>query len=233
MLKKFLTSLFCAVSIVSFAQDNDLRKVQLGVNYSPDLNYRTLQSEEISLIWSQSEGIPVFGFTTGVNAVYNFTHLLGLEIGLQYSQKGYQGKRYTSFDPIQANDPNIPEERKTIDKFHYIDVPIKCNLTVGKSNVRFIGSVGFVTNVYISSVQTNEVTYGDDHKERVNTTDPHDYSPINISPMVSAGIDYKITNRNSIRIEPTFRYGVLKVLDTPQTVFLWNCGLNISWYFGL
>lgn len=47
------------------------------------------------------------------------------------------------------------------------------------------------------------------------------------------GIDYKINRRMNLRVEPTFRYGVLKTIDTPVTGYLYSGGLNISYYFGL
>ena len=60
-----------------------------------------------------------------------------------------------------------------------------------------------------------------------------DYNKVNISPSVSAGIDYRINDRHHLRIEPTFRYGVLKIIDEPITGYLYSGGLNIGYYFGI
>jgi hypothetical protein len=37
----------------------------------------------------------------------------------------------------------------------------------------------------------------------------------------------------NVRIEPTIKYGVLKIIDTPITAFLYSGGLNMSYYCNL
>jgi hypothetical protein len=73
----------------------------------------------------------------------------------------------------------------------------------------------------------------DGKTETEKQTSLYGYNRLNISPLVSAGIDWQLNHRNSIRIEPTFRYGVLKIIDAPLTGYLWSAGLNLSYYFGL
>jgi hypothetical protein len=51
--------------------------------------------------------------------------------------------------------------------------------------------------------------------------------------LISAGAEYKIKNKMYVRIEPTFRYGVLKIIDAPVTAYLWNAGLNMGFYYRL
>jgi hypothetical protein len=34
-------------------------------------------------------------------------------------------------------------------------------------------------------------------------------------------------------MEPTFRYGLLKIIDQPVTAYLWSAGLNITCYYAL
>lgn len=51
--------------------------------------------------------------------------------------------------------------------------------------------------------------------------------------MISAGIDYRMNDRMNLRVEPTFRYGVMKITDAPITAYLFNAGLNIGYYVRL
>lgn len=217
-------------------KSTDFKRFQIGVNFSPDLNYRTLQSED-NVRWihdnRDDNEIPMFGYTTGLNVVYNFSNMLGVETGFQYSLKGFQTVWTDAFSPIQSNDPNIPARTRAFNRFHYLDIPVKGNITVGKKKVRFIGSVGIVVNVYLASSWTGVSENQGGDRTRTVTKEPDDFRPVNLSPMVSAGIDYRINDKMSLRAEPTFRYGVLKILDTPVTGYLWNAGLNVSWYFGL
>ncbi len=51
--------------------------------------------------------------------------------------------------------------------------------------------------------------------------------------MVSVGVEYKINERMNLRVEPTFRYGLLTVIDFPVAGYLYSGGLNIGYYVGL
>ena len=88
------------------------------------------------------------------------------------------------------------------------------------------------TNIFIKDTQTS-VFVNSDRTYRKTTPTIFDYNKVNLSPTISVGIDYKINNRMNLRIEPTFRYGVLKIIDAPVTGYLYSGGLNISYYFGL
>jgi hypothetical protein len=50
---------------------------------------------------------------------------------------------------------------------------------------------------------------------------------------MSAGVDYRINEKMNLRIEPTFRYGVLKIIDMPVTGYLYSGGINVAYYYGL
>ena len=74
-------------------------KIQLGVNFSSDINYRTLKNEgensstDIVLKARNENEIPKFGYTGGVSIGLNFNRFIGIETGIQYSNKGYQTKK--------------------------------------------------------------------------------------------------------------------------------------------
>jgi hypothetical protein len=115
--------------------------------------------------------------------------------------------------------------------FHCIDIPIKVNFAVGKKKVRFFSSLGLTTNIFIKENQKSFMYYSD-HTDKITSPANYDYNDSNISPTASVGIDYKINNNMNLRIEPTFRYGVLKIINSPVTGYLYNGGLNISYYYG-
>ncbi len=56
------------------------------------------------------------------------------------------------------------------------------------------------------------------------------FNKFNLSPTISLGIDYTITEKFNFKIEPTFRYGILKIIDAPLISYLWSAGLNMSFY---
>lgn len=215
----------------------NFKRFQIGINYSQDVCYRILQNNDGSamsdlVIDSRNDlEIAKFGYTSGLNICYNISSFLGVETGLQYSNKGYQTNELT-FVAAQP-DPSIPESAKFIYSFHYVDIPVKVNFTVGiKRKMKFFSSVGVTTNVFIQETSTTVYHYSD-RTERHTSPTNYDYKRVNLSPTVSAGIDYMINSRMNLRVEPTFRFGVLKIIDSPVTGYLYNGGLNVSYYFGL
>ena len=235
--------LLLTVGVATYAQDKaketpaaDFRRVQIGINVSPDVCFRTLKNNDGSassnLVIDQrnkNETVKV-GYTLGLNVCFNIKKFVGLEAGIQYSNKGYQTKKQDL--AFGQPNPSLPNQSKFVYDYHCIDIPVKVNFTIGKKKVRLFTSVGLTTNVFIKETQTS-FWYYSNHTDKKTNTANYDYNKVNLSPMVSVGIDYKINGRMNLRVEPTFRYGVLKIINAPVTGYLYSGGLNISYYFGL
>ena len=214
----------------------DFKRVQIGINISPDICFRTLENNDgsstsdiIMKLNNENETFKL-GYTAGLNICFNIKKFVGIETGIQYTNKGYQTKMR---DLIFAQpDPIAPNKAKFIYNFHCIDIPLKANFTIGKKKLRFFTSIGLTTNIFIKETQTSVFVYSD-RTDRKTYPTIFDYNSVNISPTISVGIDYKINSRMNLRVEPTFRYGVLKIIDAPVTAYLYSGGLNISYYFGL
>ena len=224
-------------SAPAFCQETPVKRFIVGLNFSLDHNYRTLKNNDGSSssdvvidVRNESE-VGKLGFTSGLNVRFDFTKFFGLETGIQYSIKGYQTKEKDLFWP--APNPTAPTKGKFISNYHYIDIPVKANFTFGSGRTRFFSSIGLTTNVFIKETQTTVLKYADNKKDKDTQPTNHKYNSLNLSPMIGVGLDYKINDRTSFRIEPTFRYGVLKLIDSPVAAYLWNGGLNLSYYFGL
>lgn len=209
----------------------DFKRVQIGINVSPDICFRTLKNNEgtssSDLIITQRndrETVKV-GYTTGLNVCFNIKKFVGLETGIQYSNKGYETKKQ---DLIFGQSDT---QSKFVYDFHCIDIPVKVNFTIGKKKVRFFISVGLTTNIFIKETHTSFLYYPDRIDKKTSPANL-DYNKVNLSPTISVGIDYKINDRMNLRVEPTFRYGVLKIIDMPVTGYLYSGGLNISYFFG-
>ncbi|MES2139527.1 MAG: outer membrane beta-barrel protein [Bacteroidota bacterium] len=229
------------------AAKNDFKKIQIGVNFSPDYCFRTLQnndgsaSSDMIVKWRNDNETGKLSFTTGINMIFNLNKNIGIGAGIQYSNKGYQIKTddltYGSMIDPRRGFTNPSGAAITSAKFiyndHYIDIPLKINLSFGKKKIRFVTSGGVATNIFITETSTMVLKYSDGTKDRDTQKTSYNYNKVNVSPFISAGIDWKFNDRNNLKIEPTIRYGVLKIIDAPVTGYLWNAGLNISYYFGL
>lgn len=234
-MKNLSIYLILLISLSSYGQDKTNPRFQIGVNFSSDICYRNLESTDGSstsnIIVSQRDEreIPKFGFTTGLNVCFELNDNFALESGIQYSKKGDQTK-YLGVNFGQLP-PSFPEQVKYIYDYNYMDIPLRLNYTFGKRKVRFLTSVGVTANIFLNYKQTNIAVYSDRTEKKVSEQ-TFDFERINISPTISAGIDYKINDKMSLRIESIFRYGVLKIIDAPVAAYLYNGGINIGYYIG-
>lgn len=240
--KQFVLLLLSFMSIDFHGQDTnketettDFKKFQIGISISPDYCFRTLiknnGGETNDFIYSYRNNMEVYkiGYTSGFNFCYNIKKNIGIEAGIHYSNKGYQTKTYDlSFG---RPDPSLPTKAKFVYNMNYIDVPLKVNFAIGKNKIRLFTSAGFATNIFLNETVKTILEYEDHSSKETNPTN-YKYKIINISPLVSAGLDWQLNSRMNLRVEPSFRYGVLKIVDTPVTARLWSTGLNVGYYFG-
>ena len=247
-MKKLILFVFILSSLLANAQDSTKAKTKrffYGVNFSPDYCYRTLVnndgsdlSKTIVGIYNKIE-IAKFGFTGGFNVFYSVIKNFNINFGLQYSNKGFQNKEsdLTFGDKIDrrrgfvysTNSPSISGKIRYT--YNYIDIPLMAGFVFGKKKTRFTTNVGVTTNVLINSKNTfvGQDSTGGAIKNSSNTTSS--YNRINFSPTISCGVEYKLNKTMFFRVEPAFRHGVLKMTDTPVTQYIWNAGINLSWYF--
>jgi hypothetical protein len=242
-MRYFIFILILLCSAFSFGQKKQNKTAnsgfpitQIGLNTSVNMMYRSLKNNNGSslsnqLIHTRDENeIPKVGYTVGINVLFNLKSNMSVESGIQYANKGYQTKMLETVS-FQPNDPLAPEKAKFIYHFHYLDIPLKFNYVFGNRKIRYISSIGVTGNIFLKETQTSIRDYAD-RTEKTPTSSGFEYERLNISPTISIGIDYKINNKMNFRIEPTFRYGVMKIIDAPITAYLFSGGVNFGFYYG-
>ncbi|MHB8259255.1 MAG: hypothetical protein ACYDCN_06785 [Bacteroidia bacterium] len=220
----FIALLFCIKQ--TKAQDSTQvitqknKRVFIGVNFSPDYCSGIFKDPVVNTLGLKA--IPKFGYTSGINIFCIITKHLSIETGVQYSKKEFDVKTDLTFgdriDRRRGFVYNTGENNANI--YNYLDIPLKANFTFGKKRIRFISSIGVTTNLFLNATSYSFFVGNNNNR-------------INLSPTISCGIDFKIKNRMCLRIEPTLRYGILKVSNDLATLYIWNAGLNISYYFGV
>lgn len=237
-MKRTLIFATLLVSIGLQAQkSNTKQRILIGYNLSPDYSSRTLKNNDGSsgsdLVIKSRNAIETgkFGYTTGLNAWFNHSQAIGFETGIQFSNKGYKIKNHDLVYIPPAN--NLPTKSKTTYSYHYIGVPLKAKFLFGKNNVHFFSSVGFVADFLLTAKRRTTYEYSDNRTENITESTSSGFKKVNISPLFSAGIDYKLKNGFHLFAEPTFRYGLLKTTNTPVSEKLWAAGLNIGFYHPL
>ena len=239
MKKAFLLIAFLT-SYTLYAQEATTgSKISVGFSFSPDYNFRTISSSEknagidLSVKSRNDLEIAKIGYTTGLNVSFKLSDRIELESGLQYSNKGYRTK---TMDLVFEGDPTnllVKTKAKFNYSYQYIGVPLKLNMFFGEGDLRFVSGIGVTTNFLLNVQNRANYEYLDGKKETKKETNTDDFNKIDISPMISLGIDYKLSHSIHLRAEPTFRYGIIKTTSTPIAENLWNAGMNVVLSFEL
>lgn len=244
------------ISFAAFGQDSlntkvnsESKRLQFGLSISPDYCYRTLKNNDGSTnasaiidIRDANETYKI-GYSAGVNMCYTISKKLAIELGVQYSKKGYaQKKTELTFgdliDPrygtvYTSSSSAVPANFKLRYNHIYLDVPLRAIFCFGEKKIHFLASVGLAANFLLKATQTLILQDENGDTKRETSNQPYDFNTFNISPTFSIGVDYIISRKINLQVEPTFRYGLLKFIDAPVTGYLWNAGLNFTCYYTL
>ncbi len=246
-MKRFeILAVFSLLSFTAFAQNTPtvstkIRRFSLSVHFSPDYCFRTLQNNDGSPtsneIVSSRNGIevPKIGYTAGLGLQCLIKEKFAIELGIHYSNKGYQTTYYeiNYITPSGQPDPALPKRFKQVYNFSCIDFPLTANFRFGKKRSSIIASAGVVTNIILYERVQNIKDFGDGNVKKEKSASNFIYNPINFSPMVSIGYQLRLGCRSDLKLSPTFRYGVLQIISAPVSARLWNAGLDIGWYITL
>ena len=230
-----LVALFFSYTL--YAQDaNSDSRISIGFNFSPDYNFRTIKRYEntsgidLAIESRKDREVAKIGYTAGLNMAIKLSQNVAFETGLQYSEKGYQTKKSDIIFDLPT-DPDNPPLMSTI-KFHssyqYLGVPLKITVSFGEGDLRLISGIGVTTNFLLNTQVRTIIEHPDGKKKTTKKDGSFEYNLIDLSPMISLGIDYKLTSTTHLRAEPTFRYGIIKTDHTPIKENLWNAGLNLG-----
>lgn len=236
LLKFLFLSLALSSSVVQGQMKKSGQKFLLGFNFSTDYNFRTLKKKDNSsntdlvLIKRNELEIAKFGFTSGINIYIDLLNQMGFETGLQYSNRGYKTKNQelVYFPP----DPASPSEGQFNYAYQYVGIPVRARFSLGRNKLRFISSIGFITNFLLDVKNIAKYKYADG-RTISKTESISGFKKIDISLVNSIGIDYKLNDNFHLTAEPTFRYGLIKTKDAAIRENLWNAGLNIGFYYGV
>ena len=238
-MKKILTIL-AALPLLANAQDakNKMgKKIAVGVSFSPDYSYRTLKNNDGS---SSSDMIidirndiekAKAGYATGFNLNIPITGKLEIQTGVLYSDKGYKTPQRATVFPVPG--PGQATHYKAKSSFSHIDIPFKVNFISGTGKVKFIAGAGLSAGYLLSKSEVITFIYADGTRKKYDQYPDHDYNKFSLTSVISTGVELKSKENITLRAEPTFRYGLLKIIDGPVSARLWNVGLNLGIYMQL
>jgi hypothetical protein len=200
---------------------------------SPDIVYRGLvvnnQPADIKEIRNNIE-VPRVGYSAGIMLKKPLSARMSFETGLLYTDKGYKFKKrsFLMVDPLTQT--VVETEVEGCTSYNYIDLPVSLKIQFGKQKIGFIAGAGLSLHYFLNERSIFHIT--ENGVETTNTSHlDYDVEPFNISPTVSAGIAFDLSDKMALAIEPTFKYGLIALTDTPVAEKLYSVGLNTTLYF--
>lgn len=239
---RLLLVFLIACPLVTFSQSTETmvnKNFFVGLTFSPDFCYRTIVQNDKTMTdeqWNTAKNIedsvdtPKFGYTTGLAFGYQIGKRISLESGLYYSNKGYRTISIATLYDI--NQP--PANARHIFSFSYLDIPLKANVILLDQKFQFVIGIGAALNILLKAsekaIPDNPTT-----EFPIETTEiDYEYNKINLSPMASLGLLYHLSNRLSVRVEPTLRYSLINIDDDSyKSTHFWSTGLNVGIYVSL
>ena len=242
---KYILTIIVFANITLFGQD-EIRKRQffIGAFVSPDFSYRLLLNNtgtaETVANSRDSYEIPKFGYTLGVNALYQFNSRIALTIGIEYSNKGQRTKDLdlnfgNQIDPRRGTISPWAVEQPTKIRYNYnvkyIDIPLRIDIYLSRKKIAPFISTGISTNIYLGEKVTSINTYADGHKRKEGYLSNSIYNVINPQLQIGAGIDIVI-KKSRLRIFPIYRISLSKV-HTGLNQYFYSYGLGLNYLLGL
>ncbi len=235
----FLFLILLPFSLVGQETDSTkIRKIEIGITYSPDYCYRSLKPDAINK-WitdiRDTLEIPKLGYTTGLNATFYINKKITLETGILFSDKGEKTKKYVingSTSSIQT-DNNQATKNKFIYHYLYFDIPAKVNYYILTKKLKLFLSAGVSTNIFLLQKTTSVLEYNDGHSEKNNSVIHSGFSRINLAVIGGFGINYNLTNRFNFRLEPVYRRSLTSIIKAPVKDYLYSAGLNVGIFYKL
>ena len=211
------------------------KAVSIGFSFSPDYAYRTLKnndgssSSQLKIDSRNEREKGKFGFTTGLHVNARLSKKFELQTGILYSDKGY---RIFEKNMNSSPRPTDPTHIKYQTSFNYVDVPLKLNFISGRGRLKFIAGAGLTANFLRNDSETVTFIYADGSEKEYPRSYGF-YNKFNLSSVISAGVEFKLGANIFLRTEPTFRYGLLKIIDRQVTDYVWDEVTAYLWDVGL
>lgn len=228
----FVLSLF-SLRVLS----QELGTVQVGLSFSPNIdkviytgpNVKSWMREAFAEIQR-----PTFGQTVGINCYYSYNENFTFGSGLFYSKKTITNA--AKDDPINF----------IKDNYYSVDMPFKVDYWLNNARFSIFVSTGINFNVILKNKGVSYVLGVEDqgginyksfetlNHPSISNKQQRDvglnfsylernvYRKINISPVMSVGLAYKLNDYFTLRLEPSVKYTLLNTSNEKATSLVFD-----------
>jgi opacity protein-like surface antigen len=237
---KYLFFLLTFLPLAVFSQsENQLKpgKFSIGLTYSPDYAYRVLKPVMLETVGSlgftiaeimDSQEIPKYGFTTGLNMAFRYSSRLSFETGLLFSNKG---KRTRDIYFKHSSDQEEPEIGRFITDYLYLDIPIKAKYHFTDGRAKIFVAAGFSSNIFLFAQDNIEFTNSDGVIENKTVRIDASFKKVNLAVIAGFGLSYDISRQLYFKIEPTYRRSITSIVNNYITTHLYSAGIDVGLFY--
>lgn len=207
-------------------------KIQLGILYSPEYAYRTLQATpsdaEIKSVRNFNE-LPKLGYSTGIYFAYQRNKRWALEAEILFSDKGERTKKYDLGNAVMAKSQSkVPFKTSFIYHYYYVDVPLKVNYYLSTGNVKFYLTGGVSFNSFLYQKTNVTVEMFDGSVEKSSSIGHPQFEKLNFAALAGCGMNYDLTTKYRLKIEPVFKYAFTPIVNAPVKSYWHSAGINFG-----
>ena len=246
----FTFYLFCIVNVIAQEKEyhpsagNTSSKLYLGWEYSPEISYRFLSTEDEApfaitdyVNWRNDHEIRKFAQSFNFFTGYRFNRSLSLELGLGYSNSG--DLRTTNISPVEGGAPqeSVGGTGFWTHQLHMLSAPLSLNFRYGKRKIKGTFSVGVAPSFLFKAEYREKIEYNDGTTNTYVFSSEYSleqYSNFQIGVHFSSGMEYQYSKRGILRIAPVFRMLATNAYeDEVMKSNYFNVGINIGMIFKL
>jgi hypothetical protein len=93
-------------------------------------------------------------------------------------------------------------------------------------------TAGLSANIFLYQ-KTTFFTHHQNSDTKVSTRSNDGFSPLNISALAGCGINYPVSPKTTLLIEPIYRRSINSIIDAPVKSYLYSIGMNVGILFNL
>ncbi len=212
------------LSAVLYSQTSDSLKTKrhsISFTYSPDYCFRKIASNASSewvKIGLDTLEVGKFGYTAGINYTFALNKRLGISTGLLLSNKGEKTKKTYSSTPSIFNYNN---------HYYYIDIPLTARYNLINRSFKLYAFGGISSNIFLVEKTTQVTGYTNDDAT-ISYYNKQNFSNVNFAILAGFGLQYSITKKWDLKIEPIYRRSITAIANTPVKKYLYSIGINIG-----
>ncbi len=232
---KYVIAILLLFPFLVFGQENKeaekRSRFSIGGTFSLDYCYRHGVTndpflEKYVLSTFNDIDIPKIGFTTGINILFRLSDRSVLQSGILFSQKGWATRTgpFTFMPPAPVP---APIEVYSNNKYEYIDIPFLFKFYFTNRKFKLFISSGIVLNVFARYCDVVDIYYDDGTKDReVYIGDDYvTFNKLTFGANLGIGVDYAISQKFALTLQPTFGYQFNPIADTPIRYYLYSGGI--------